>query len=191
LLDKPVGEQVASAGSVCAGANGRCGEQFVSGRLDQPGAARVVGAGPALLVVPCVSHVVEVGPPRWRCGVERLAAVQLDPSDQDMHVHPFRAVQSAVLDSRPGVPVVGQPGEREAPEVIQHAGDLVPRWAILGVEGDHRRGVAVDGAEAVCDRRHLLRIADQNLDVLPLTALVVAPTGQVGHGPGCRACAVG
>jgi hypothetical protein len=107
-----------------------------------------------------------------------------------MHMHPFRAVQSAMLDSSPGVAIVGQPREREALEVSQHTGQLLPCRAILWVKRDHRRGVAVHRAEAVGDRRHLLRIADQDLEVLPLTALVVPLTRQVGHRPGRRACAV-
>ena len=190
FLDQPVGEKVARTRPVGGGAGSRRCEQLVRGRLHEPGPARVVGAGPALLVVPCIPNVVEVGPPRWRRGVERLTAIQLDSGDQHVHMDPVGAVHVAVLDGGPGVAVVRESGEREVLEVRQHTGDLLPGRAVAWMERDHRRGVAVHRAEAVRDRRHLLRIADQDLDVLPLPALVVPLSGQVGGGPGGRSCAV-
>ena len=140
LVDDPPGEQLAGvhiAGLAGAGRGGRL-EHLVGRGLDQPRPGRVVGAGPALFMVPRVADVVEVGAPRRRGGVVRQPAGQLDAGNQHMHMHPVPGIRAAVLHGGPRVPVGGQAGEREGLEVGQHPGDLCRGGVVVGVERDHR-----------------------------------------------------
>lgn len=192
LVDHPPGEQrtgIHTLGLAGAGRGGRL-EHLVGRGLDQPRPGRVVGAGPALFVVPGVADVVEVGAPgRWG-GVEGQTAGQLDPGDQHMHMHPVPGIRAAVLHGGPRVPVGGQAGEREGLEVGQHPRDLLRRGAVIGVERDHRRAVAVHRAQAVGHRRDLGGVTEQNLDVVTVNALVVPLAEQVGRGLRRRSGAV-
>lgn len=140
LVDHPPGEQLAgvhTAGLAGAGRGGRL-EHLVGRGLDQARPGRVVGAGPALLLVPGVADVVEVGAPRRRGGVVRQPAGQFDPGDHDVHVHPAPGARLPVLHGGPCVPVGGQAGEREGLEVGQHPRDLLRGGVVIGVERDHR-----------------------------------------------------
>ncbi len=161
-----------------------CAEHGVGGWLNQPGASGVVGPRPSLLGVPNVPDVVEVLPPGGRCRVEGQAAVQLDPCDEDVHMH-SRAVRPAVLDRGPAVPIGGQARERQRLEVGQDASDLSHGRPVVGMERDHGGGVAVDGAEAVGHRSGLGWVADQDLDVVAASPRVV-PFAQQVRGRACR-----
>ncbi|MGB7982120.1 MAG: hypothetical protein WCF36_15165 [Candidatus Nanopelagicales bacterium] len=184
LVDHPPGEQLAgvhTAGLAGAGRGGRL-EHLVGRGLDQPRSGRVVGAGPALLVVPRIADVVEVGAPRRRCWVVRQPSPQFGSGDQHMHVHPVPGARLPVLHGGPCVPVGGQAGEREGLEVGQHPLDLLRGGVVIGVERDHRRAVPVHRAQAVSDRGDLGGVTDQDLDVVTVNALVVPLAEQVGRG---------
>ena len=184
LVDHPPGEQLAGVHTAGLAGAGRGGglEHLVGRGLDQPRPGRVVGAGPALFVVPRVADVVEVGAPRRRGGVVRQTAAQLDAGDQHVHVHPVPGARLPVLHGGPCVPVGGQAGEGEGLEVGQHPRDLFRGGAVIGVERDHRRAVAVHRAQAVSDRGDLGGVTDQDLDVVTVNALVVPLAEQVGRG---------
>jgi hypothetical protein len=184
LVDDPPGEQRTGIHTLGLAGAGRCGrlEHLVGRGLDQPRSGWVVGAGPALFVVPRVADVVEVGAPRRWGGVVRQPAGQLDPRDQDVHVHPAPGARLPVLHGGPCVPVGGQAGEREGLEVGQHPRDLLRGGVVIGVERDHRRAVAVHRAQAVRDCGDLGGVTDQDLDVVTVDALVVPLPEQVGRG---------
>ena len=77
--------------------------------LLRPGARRVVGPAPAVLVVEAVAQRVKGLLPAGRRDVEAAARLQVAPCGEDVHVHPAAAL--AVLDGRPRVAVGSSPAQ--------------------------------------------------------------------------------
>ena len=146
-------------------------------RPHQPDALRIVRPRPAVLVVQGVpQRVVEALPARRR-DVVRPAVLQLAVRRQ--HVHVRSTVLLAVQHRRPGVLVRLHARPGRLLELLQRPLDLLPRRGVLRRPGDHPGFVRVLELQRVGHRRHLVRVAPQNLDLLALRAQVVALPQQV------------
>ena len=129
-----------------------------------------------LAVLPVPEGPEGLFPPRRR-DVQALARLQIDPRREHMDVD--AAFRVPVLDGAPGVPVRLQPGPGGLLELLEHFPDLPIRRVILRRPGDHAGGARVRELQGVGHGLDLGRIADQNLDALPLPALGVLLSGQV------------
>lgn len=101
-------------------------------------------------------------------------------------------VAVAVGDGRPRVAVLLQPGPRRLLELVQHLADLLRRRLVLWTPRDHPGRVAVLEVQAVRDGLDGLRIAAQELHLVPLLP-ARSPVGQqvVGRRGGAALRALG
>ena len=144
--------------------------------LQVPRPLRIVRPAPAVLVVlPIPQRVVGLLPARRR-DVQALAALQITARRQYMHMH---ALPLAVLDRRPAVAVLFQPRPGGLLELVQHLSNLLITRLVLRRPGDQPRGVAVLELQRVGHRRHLLRVAPQDRDLLSPLPRPVGLAGQV------------
>ena len=130
--------------------------------LLRPGALRVVGPAPAVLVVEAVAQRGEGLLPAGRRDVEAAARLQVAPCGEDMHVHPAAAL--AVLDGRPRVAVGLEPRPGRVLELVEDGVDLRIGRLVFRRPGDHARGVLVLELQRVGDGRHHLRIPAEDVD---------------------------
>ena len=135
----------------------------VSGLL-RPGAGRVVGPAPAVLVVEAVAQRVEGLLPARRRDVEALARLQVAAGGEDVHMDAAAAL--AVLDRRPRVAVGLEPGPGRPLELVEHGLDLRAGRPVLGRPGDHAGGVLVLEIERVGDGGHGVGVAAEDLDAV-------------------------
>ena len=145
--------------------------------LQDPRPGRIVRAAPAVLAVLPVPERPEGLFPSRRRDVQALARLQIDPRRE--HVDVDAAFRVPVLNGAPDVPVRLQPGPGGFLELLQHFPDLPVRRVVLRSPGDHPGGALVRELQGVGHGLDLGRIADQNLDALPLPALGVLLSGQV------------
>ena len=164
-LHEVVSYQLARLGFVLKSGPQRC--RFDVGAVSwllHPGAGRVVGPAPAVLVVEAVAKWGEGLLPAGRRDVEALARLQVAPCGEDMHVHPAAAL--AVLDGRPRVAVGLKPSPGRLLELVEDRFDLRIGRTVFRRPGDHARGVLVLELQRVGDGRHHLRVPAEDIDAL-------------------------
>ena len=104
-----------------------------------PGARRVVGAGPAVLVVEGVAQRVERLLPAGRSDVQAAARLQVAACGEDVDVDPVTVL--AVEDRRPGVAVGLQSRPSGLLELVEDGSDLRIGRPVLRRPRDDARGV--------------------------------------------------
>ena len=135
----------------------------VSGLL-RPGAGRVVGPAPAVLVVEAIAQRAEGLLPAQRRDVQALARLQVAAGGEDVHVH--AAAPLAVLHGRPRVAVRLEPGPGRPLELVEDGLDLRAGRPVFGRPRDHAGGVLVLELERVGDCGHLVGVAAEDLDAV-------------------------
>ena len=135
----------------------------VAGLL-HPGARRVVGPAPAVLVVEAVAQRVKGLLPAGRRDVEAAARLQVAAGGEDVHVHPAAAL--AVLDGRPRVAVGLKPRPGRLLELVEDGVDLRIGRLVFRRPGDHARRVLVLELQRIGDGCHHLRIPAEDVDAL-------------------------
>ena len=103
--------------------------------LVRPGARRVVGAAPAVLVVEAVAQRIEGLLPPGRCDVQAAARLQVAAGGEDVHVDPVPVL--AVQDRGPGVAVRLQARPRRLLELVEDGPDLLVGRPVLRRPRDH------------------------------------------------------
>ncbi len=149
-------------------------------RLKNSGPQGIVGASPALGMVPRVAQSVEVFLPAGRRYVQRFTRAQVHASAENMHM--YAATLIPVQDSTPGIPIRLQPRPRQFFKIIQDHLDLLFTWSILGRPGNHSTAIAVNKMERICHCGHGMRIAAQHPDLGSLQAVVVLLLQQILRG---------
>ena len=147
-----------------AGPQARRVDQGAVAGLLRPGAGRVVGPAPAVLVVEAVAQRAEGLLPARRRDVQALAGLQVAAGGEDVHVHAAAAL--AVLDRGPGVAVRLESGPGGPLELVEDGLDLRIGRVVLGRPGDDARGVLVLEVERVGGRGHLAGVAAEDLDAV-------------------------
>ena len=137
----------------------------VAGLL-RPGARRVVGPAPAVLVVEPVAQRVECLLPAGRRNVQALARLQVALRRKDVHVYP--AALLAVLDRGPRVAVRLQSRPGRLLELVDDRFDLRVGRLVLRRPSDHDRRVLVLELQRVGDLGHHVRVPAEDLDALAL-----------------------
>ena len=132
--------------------------------LLHPGARRVVGPAPAVLVVEAVAKWGEGLLPAGRRDVQALARLQVAAGGEHMHMHPAAAL--AVLDGRPRVAVGLKPRPGRLLELVEDGVDLRFCRPVFRRPSDHARGVLVLELQRVGDGRHHLRVPAEDVDAL-------------------------
>ena len=161
---------------------GRVDVGAVSGLL-RPGAGRVVGPAPSVLVVEAVAQRAEGFLPTGRRDVQALARLKVAAGGEDMHVHAAAAL--AVLDGRPGVAVRLESSPGRPLELVEDGLDLRVGRPVLRRPGDHAGGVLVLELERVGDGGHGVGVAAEDLDaVAQLAGSVPLAEQVVGRRPG-------
>ena len=135
----------------------------VSGLL-RPGAGRVVGPAPAVLVVEAVAQRTEGLLPAGRRDVQALARLKVAAGGENVHVPAAAAL--AVLHGRPRVAVRLEPGPGRLLELVEDGFDLRAGRPVLRRPGDHAGGVLVLELERVGDGGHGVGIAAADLDAV-------------------------
>ena len=135
-------------------------------RLLRPGARRVVGPTPAVLVVEAVAQRVEGLLPAGRRDVQAAAGFEVALRRNDVHVHP--AALLAVLDRSPRIAVGLKPRPGRLLELVEDRLDLRIGRLVLRRPGDHDRGVLVLELQRVGDGGHHVRVPAEDLDALAL-----------------------
>ena len=164
-LHEVVPYQLARLGLVLKAGPQRC--RFDVGAVSwllRPGAGRVVGPAPAVLVVEAVAKWGEGLLPAGRRDVEALARLQVAAGGEDMHVHPAAAL--AVLDRRPRVAVGLKPCPGRLLKLVEDGVDLRIGRPVFRRPSDHARGVLVLELQRVGDGRHHLRVPAEDIDAL-------------------------
>ena len=131
-------------------------------RLLRLGPRRVVGAGPAVLVVEGVAQRVERLLPAGGRDVQAAARLEVAARGEDVHVHAVAVLP--VEDRRPGVAVGLQPRPGRLLELVEDGPDLGVGGLVLRRPRDHERGVLVLEAERVGHGGHVVGVAPQDLD---------------------------
>ena len=132
--------------------------------LLHPGARRVVGPAPAVLVVEAVAKWVKGLLPAGRRDVEAAARLQVAAGGEDVHMHPAAAL--AVLDRRPRVAVGLNPRPSRLLELVEDGVDLRIGRPVFRRPSNHARRVLVLELQRVGDGRHHLRIPAEDVDAL-------------------------
>ena len=162
-LQEVVADQLARAGFVLeAGPQLRPLDVGAMAGLLRPGARRVVGAAPAVLVVEGVAQRAEGLLPTGRCDVQAAARLQVAPGGEDVHVDTVAVL--AVQDRRPGVTVRLQPRPGRLLELVEDGPDLSVGGPVLPRPRDHDRGVGVLERQRIGDRGNVVRVPAQDLD---------------------------
>ena len=139
-LQEVVADHLARSGLVLeAGPEPRRLDVGAVAGLVLPLAVRVVGAGPAVLVVEGVAQRVERLLPPGRRDVQAAAGLQVAACGEDVNVHSVAVF--AVQDRRPGVAVRLQSRPGGLLELVEDGPDLRVGRPVLWRPRDHARGV--------------------------------------------------
>ena len=145
--------------------------------LLRPGAGRVVGPTPAVLVVECVAQRVEGLLPAGRRDVQAAAGFQVALRGEDVHM--YSAALLAVLDRGPRVAVRLQSRPGRLLELVDDRFDLRVGRPVLRRPGDYDRRVLVLELQRVGDGGHHVRIPAKDFDALALVPGRVPLTDEI------------
>ena len=148
----------------------------VAGLL-HPGAGRVVGPAPAVLVVEGVAQRVEGLLPARRRDVQAAAGFEVALRGEDVHMHTAAAL--AVLDGRPRVAVGLKPRPGRLLELVEDRFDLRVGRPVLRRPGDYDRRVLVLELQRVGDGGHHVRVPAEDFDALALVPGRVPLTDEI------------
>lgn len=161
---------------------------LVSG-LNVPGAVGVIGACPALLVVPTIAQWVEnLFVPR-RCDVQRPPGAQFNASGQRMNV--CGAIVVSVQNRARCVLIGIEAGKRRGFPLLDDLLDLLRGGLVLGRPRDNAGRIAPLVRAGVGDLGDQVRITAQDRDLGAFLTLVVARLEQIPHGTAGAALAMG
>ena len=162
-LQEVVADQLARAGlHFDAGPQPRRLDVGAMAGLVRLGPRRVVGAGPAVLVVEGVAQRVERLLPAGGRDVEAAVGLQVVACGEDVHVDPGAVL--AVQDRRPGVAVGRKARPGRLLELVEDGPDLLVGGLVLRRPGDHARGELALELQRVGDVGHVVRVPAQDLD---------------------------
>ena len=190
-LQQVVADQLAGAGLVLeARPQPRRFDVGAMAGLVLPGPRRVVGAGPAVLVVEGVAQRVERLLPAGGRDVQAAAGFQVAARGEDVHMDAIAVL--AVQDRRPGVAVGLQPRPGGLLELVEDGPDLGVGRPVLRRPRDHERGVLVLEAERVGESGDVVGVPAQHLDARTHQPGGIAFADEiVGRGPGGAGAALG
>jgi hypothetical protein len=139
-----------------------------------------------VLVIQSVAKRIEARFPTRRRDVHRPTADQLDPGRDDVDVS--GSVVISVKDRAPGVLIRIKSRKGCTLKLIECVVYLRIGWVVVGVPGNHARGVSIDSRQGVNEPANLRRIAAKHPNVRPHLALAVALAHQVTDGSPPTAC---
>lgn len=160
---------------------------LVSG-LNVPGAVRVVGACPALGVVPAIAQWVEGFFVPRRCDVQRFAAAQFNASGQRVNVR--GTVIVTVQDGTAGVLIGVEAGKRGSLPLLDDLLDLLRGGLVVGCPGDDAGRITPLVGAGVGHLGDHVRVATQYRHFGAFLASMVVTAQQVAHGTACAALPV-